>query len=58
MERLLSIAGMHVVVETSRNTQYGKFLEIEQDHIVVKIGLSVTFIRCQQIISVMPIERC
>jgi len=58
IERLLSIVGMHVVVETSRNTQSGKLLEVEQDHIVLKNGSSVTFIRWQQIISVMPIERC
>jgi len=39
MERLLSIVGMHVVVETSRNTQYGNLLEVEQDHIVVKFDI-------------------
>ena len=57
IERLLSLVGMNVVVETPRNDQYGKLLEVEQDHIVLKIGDTVEFIRCQQIISVMPIER-
>lgn len=57
LERLLSVMGMEVVVETTRNSLYGRLLEVEHDHIVLQVGHSVTFVRCQQIISVMPIQR-
>ncbi|MBU2701250.1 hypothetical protein Ga0466249_002364 [Sporomusaceae bacterium BoRhaA] len=58
LKRLISVMGMEVVVETTRNSLYGKLLEVEHDHIELQIGHRVTFIRCQQIISVMPIPRC
>jgi hypothetical protein len=45
---------MEVVIETTRNTLFGKLLEVEHDHIVLEIGGRVTFVRSQQIISVMP----
>lgn len=58
LKRLISIMGMEVVIETTRNSLYGRLLGVEHDHIVLQIGHRVTFIRCQQIISVMPIQRC
>ncbi|MBP2638048.1 MAG: hypothetical protein H6Q72_3955 [Firmicutes bacterium] len=58
LKRLVSIMGMEVVVETTRNSIYGRLLEVEHDHIVLQIGHRATFIRCQQIISVMPLFRC
>jgi hypothetical protein len=54
LKQLVSIKGMEVVVETTRNTLYGKLLEVEHDHIVLEIGGRVAFIRSQQIISIMP----
>ena len=57
LKRLISVMGMEVVVETTHNALYGKLLEVEHDHIVLQIEYGVTFIRCQQIISVMPIYR-
>jgi len=58
LKRLISVKGMEVKIETSRNVLYGRLLEVEHDHIVLQLGYGVTFIRCQQIISVMPIYRC
>lgn len=58
LKRLSSVTGMDVVVETTRNSLYGRLLEVEHDHIVLQIGHSVTFIRSQQIISLMPVQRC
>jgi hypothetical protein len=58
LKRLVSLTGMEAVVETTRNSLYGRLLEVEHDHIVLQVGHGVTFIRCQQIISVMPIYRC
>ena len=57
LNRLLSVMGMEVVIETTRNSLYGRLLEVEHDHIVLQVGHEVTFIRCQQIISVMPVHR-
>jgi len=56
LKRLLSVMGMEVVVETTRNSLYGRLLEVEHDHVVLQVGPGVAFIRCQQIISVMPIH--
>lgn len=60
LERLVTIIGMNVVVETTRNTLYGRLINVEHDHIVLQVGHGVNFIRIQQIISVMPItiNRC
>lgn len=58
LKRLISVMGMEVVIETARNSLFGRLLEVDHDHIVLQIGHGVTFIRCQQIISVMPIQRC
>jgi len=58
LKRLMSIIGMEVVVETTRNSLLGRLLAVEHDHIVLQIGHGDTFIRCQQIISVMPLDRC
>lgn len=58
LKRLISVMGMDVVIETARNSLFGRLLEVDNDHIVLQIGHGVTFIRCQQIISVMPIQRC
>ncbi len=56
LKRLTSVIGMDVVVETTRNSLHGRLLEVEHDHISLQIGHSVTFVRCQQIISLMPIR--
>lgn len=58
LKRLVSLVEMEVVIETTRNSLYGRLLDVEHDHIVLQIGHGTTFIRCQQIISVMPIHRC
>jgi hypothetical protein len=58
LERLISFIGMEIVIETPRNALYGSLLEVEHDHIVLQTRHGVTFIRSQQIISVMPIYRC
>lgn len=58
LKRLMPYVGIDVVVETTRNSTFGRLLEVECDHIVLHTGHVVTFIRCQQIISVMPIKRC
>jgi hypothetical protein len=58
LKRLISLAGMEVVIETTRNSLYGRLLEVEHDHIALQIGHGMTFVRCQQIISVMPVHRC
>lgn len=58
LQRLLSVMGMDLIVETTRNTLHGTLLEVEHDHIVLQVGHEVLFVRCQQIISVMPIRRC
>ncbi|MBP2662070.1 MAG: hypothetical protein H6Q71_18 [Firmicutes bacterium] len=58
LNRLMPYVGMYVVVETPRNSTFGRLLEVECDHIVLHTGHVETFIRCQQIISVMPIQRC
>ncbi|MBP2643299.1 MAG: hypothetical protein H6Q67_1186 [Firmicutes bacterium] len=58
LKRLVSIMGMEVVVETTRNALYGRLLEVEHDHIVLQVGHGAIFIRCHQIISVMPLYRC
>ena len=57
LKRLVTMIGMEVVVETTRKELYGKLLAVEHDHIVLQIKYGITFVRCQQIISVMPICR-
>ena len=57
LKRLVTMIGMEVVIETTRKELYGKLLAVEHDHIVLQIKYGITFIRCQQIISVMPICR-
>jgi len=57
LKRLVTLIGMEVVVETTRKELYGKMLAVEHDHIVLQIKYGITFVRCQQIISVMPICR-
>jgi hypothetical protein len=58
LKRLVTIIGMEVVVETTRKELYGKLLAVEHDHIVLQIKYGIAFVRCQQIISVMPLCRC
>ena len=58
LKRLVSFIRMEVIVETTRNSLYGKLMEVEHDHIVLQVGHGTIFIRCQQIISVMPLQRC
>ena len=58
LKRLVSFIGLEVVIETTRNSLHGELQEVEHDHIVLQIGTELFFIRCQQIISVMPIYHC
>ncbi|MBP2629931.1 MAG: hypothetical protein H6Q70_559 [Firmicutes bacterium] len=58
LKRLVAMIGMEVVVETTRKELYGKLLAVEHDHIALQIKYGVAFVRCQQIISVMPVQRC
>lgn len=58
LKRLVAMIGMEIVVETTRKELYGKLLAVEHDHIALQIKYGIAFIRCQQIISVMPIQRC
>lgn len=58
LKRLAAMIGMEVVVETTRKELYGKLLAVEHDHIALQIKYGVAFVRCQQIISVMPVQRC
>ena len=58
LKRLSAMIGMEVVVETTRKELYGKLLAADHDHIALQIKYGVAFIRCQQIISVMPVQRC
>lgn len=58
LKRLSAMIGMEVVVETTRKELYGKLLAVEHDHIALQIKYGVAFVRCQQIISVMPVQRC
>ncbi|MCE5284586.1 MAG: YuzF family protein [Pelosinus sp.] len=57
LKRLVSITGMNVAIETTRKSLCGRLLEVEHDHIVLKIACGVIFIRNQQVISVMPLGR-
>lgn len=58
LKRLVSFIGMEVVIETTRNSLHGELQEVEHDHILLQIGTQQIFIRCQQIISVMPLYNC
>lgn len=41
LKRLISIRGMEVVVETTRNSLYGRLLEVEHNHIVYKLVMGL-----------------
>lgn len=58
LKRLVAMIGMEIIIETTRKELYGKLLAVEHDHIALQIKYGITFIRCQQIISVMPVQRC
>lgn len=58
LKRLVAMIRMEVIVETTRKELYGKLLAVEHDHIALQTKYGIAIIRCQQIISVMPICRC
>ncbi len=49
-----SLLGKVAVIETVRNTQRGKLVDVKPDHIVAQIGDELFFIRIQMIVSIMP----
>ncbi|APH03847.1 YuzF family protein [Bacillus weihaiensis] len=53
-QTLQTLIGKNAVVQTVRDSLRGRVMDVKPDHIVVKVGDSTFFIRCQQIVSVMP----
>ncbi|MFG6117693.1 DUF2642 domain-containing protein [Thalassobacillus sp. B23F22_16] len=55
VNRLQSIVGATLIVETTKDTIRGDLIEVQPDHIALKAGDSTVFVRIQQIVTVMPI---
>ncbi|WP_345241080.1 YuzF family protein [Pontibacillus salipaludis] len=55
IQRLQSVVGKELIVETTKDTTRGTLTEVQPDHIVLQIGDSTFFVRIQQIVSIMPL---
>ncbi|MFC7371986.1 YuzF family protein [Fictibacillus iocasae] len=56
VQRLQSVIGKDLVVETTKDTIRGTLTEVQPDHIVLTAGGdSIFFVRIQQIVTVMPV---
>ncbi|MGM0842902.1 MAG: YuzF family protein [Bacillota bacterium] len=55
VSRLQSVMGKMLIVETTKDTIRGDLIEVQPDHISLKAGDSVFFVRIQQIVSIMPV---
>ncbi|GGD11987.1 YuzF family protein [Pontibacillus salipaludis] len=55
IQRLQSVVGNELIIETTKDTTRGTLTEVQPDHIVLQIGDSTFFIRIQQIVSIMPL---
>ncbi|WP_226669464.1 YuzF family protein [Metabacillus litoralis] len=53
-QTLQTLIGKFAVIQTVRDSLRGKVMDVKPDHIVVQVGDSTFFVRCQQIVSVMP----
>ncbi|WP_226577872.1 YuzF family protein [Halobacillus litoralis] len=55
VNRLQSVVGAQLVIETTKDTIRGKLLEVQPDHIALQAGDSTFFVRIQQIVTIMPL---
>ncbi|MFD2992945.1 DUF2642 domain-containing protein [Fictibacillus nanhaiensis] len=56
VNRLRSVVGKDLVVETTKDTIRGVLVDVQPDHIALSAGNDSTFfVRIQQIVSIMPV---
>lgn len=55
VNRLQSVLGKNLIVETTKDTIRGELTDVQPDHIALQAGDSTFFVRIQQIVSIMPI---
>ncbi len=53
-QTLQTIRGREVVIETVRGNMHGTIQDVKPDHIVLKSGDTLFFVRIQQTIWIMP----
>ncbi|MFP7445561.1 YuzF family protein [Bacillus infantis] len=53
-QTLQSVLGRNLVVETVKDTLRGRLMDVKPDHIAVKSGDEIFFIRIVQIVTIMP----
>lgn len=58
VQTLQSVIGRRLVIETTRDSVFGKLVDVKPDHIVINVdGHGRTFfIRIAQIVSIMPTD--
>ena len=54
VNRLQSVIGKVLIVQTTNDTIRGKLTEVQPDHVALVAGDSTFFVRIQQIVSIMP----
>ncbi|BAU28545.1 uncharacterized protein DUF2642 [Aneurinibacillus soli] len=57
-QTLCTLIGHDVVIETVRDKHAGRLIDVKPDHIVLETMHAVSFIRMQEIVSIMPIKHC
>lgn len=59
VQTLQNIIGKRIIVDTVRGTIQGNLIDVKPDHIVLKDNKEhqPTYIRIQQIVFIMPIDR-
>ncbi|NMH69251.1 YuzF family protein [Bacillus sp. RO3] len=55
VNRLQTLMGKTLIVETTKDTIRGDLIEVQPDHISLQAGDSVSFVRIQQIVSIMQV---
>ncbi|MGM0792768.1 MAG: YuzF family protein [Bacillota bacterium] len=53
-QTLQIVLGRNLVVETVKDTLRGRLMDVKPDHIAVKSGDEIFFIRIAQIVTIMP----
>jgi Protein of unknown function (DUF2642) len=53
-QTLQTLVGKYAVIQTTRDSLRGNVMDVKPDHVVIRVGDSTFFVRCQQIVSVMP----